>query len=369
MDADLPTERRWPLTTPSSAPSSTDARRADDHVDYLVVDEFLRDLTGARALKSALELGVVDALAVGPCTLQELTNTTQGDALGARLLVDLLVAAGAVEEADGAISLTKRFAHALQYRDLLDTKLDFIGFVLLDFVDHFNALVTDPAKFMRQAQLFRLFDYQRSVESTPENYAWTRVWMKLTTALTKYEAGAALHHYDFGVHRRILDVGGNSGEFVLRLCRAHPELRATVLDLPVVCEFGQDHILPEPECERISFVPGNALTDPIPDGFDLISFKSMLHDWPDIDAIRFLERAAESLEPGGTLLIFERAPLDFASGSPPLSLLPILLFARSYRGPSLYEEKLEAMGFADIEVQDVELETPFFLLTARKPAC
>ena len=191
--------------------------------------------------------------------------------------------------------------------------------------------------------------------------------MKLTTALTKYEAGAALHHYDFGTHRRMLDIGGNSGEFVLRLCKGHPELRAAVMDLPVVCEFGQDHILPEPERDRISFVPGNALTDPIPGGFDLISFKSMLHDWPEIDAVRFVDRAAEALEPGGTLLIFERGPLDFAAGSPPLSLLPILLFARSFRGPSLYEEELEALGFADIEVRDVELETCFFLLTARKP--
>ena len=77
--------------------------------------------------------------------------------------------------------------------------------------------------------------------------------------------------------------------------------------------------------------------------------------------------AAEALEPGGTLLIFERAPLDFSDGPPPLSLLPILLFARSYRSPSVYEQQLESLGFEDIEVRDMQLETPFFLLTAKKP--
>ncbi len=353
-------------STPTTPRPSVGA--AHETLNYLVVDEFLRDMAGARALKSALELGVIEALEAGPRTLEELAGTTGGDMAGAQLLVALLGAAGVVEGDDGTIALTERFSEALQYRDLLDTKLDFIGFVLLDFVDHFNALVTDAAEFMRKAQLFRLFDYQRSVESTPESYAWTKVWVRLTTALTRYEAGACLQQYDFGGHRRMLDIGGNSGEFVLRLCKAHPELRGTIMDLPVVCEVGQDHILPEPERDRISFVAGSALDDPIPGGFDLISFKSMLHDWPEIDAVRLIDRAAEALEPGGTLLIFERGPLDFDAGSPPLSLLPILLFARSYRTPSLYQEELTTLGFVDIEVQDVELETSFFLLTARKPA-
>ena len=348
--------------------STTSPVDADTHLDYLVVDEFLRSLIGARALKSALELGLIDELEGQPGTLRDLVKRVQGDEPGLRLLIDLLAAEGIVEEPDGKIALTPRFAHALQYRELLDRKLDFIGFVLLDFVDHFNSLIMNPAKFMQDSQVFRLFDYQRSVEPSKENYAWTKVWVRLTTVLTRYEAGACLHLHDFGQYRRMLDIGGNSGEFVLRACRAHPKLRATVMDLPLVCEFGQDHILPEPERDRISFISGSALEEPIPDGFDLIAFKSMLHDWPENKARRFIDRAAEALEPGGTLLIFERAPLDFSGGPPTLSLLPILMFARFYRPASLYEEQLAALGLDDIVVQEVQLETPFFLVTATKPS-
>lgn len=353
-------------STPATDRSNLDA--SGTATDYLIVDEFLRNLVGARALKSALGFGLIDALAEAPRDVAAIATIIGGDQPGAHLLVDLLAAEGVVEHEEGdTVALSPRFRGALAYRDLLDTKLDFIGFVLLDFIDRFDELVTDVSKFMAGAQLFRLFDYRRSQSRSPDNYAWTKVWMRLTTALTRYEADACLARYDFGAHRRMLDIGGNSGEFALRACKAHPELRAVIMDLPIVCEFGQDHVLAEPERERVSFVAGSALSDPLPDGCDLIAFKSMLHDWPDIDALRFLDRAAAALEPGGTLLIFERGPLDFADGPPPVSLLPILLFARSYRGPTLYREKLEDHGFEDIEVQSFRLDSPFFVLTARKP--
>ena len=93
----------------------------------------------------------------------------------------------------------------------------------------------------------------------------------------------------------------------------------------------------------------------------------MLHAWPDAEAASFVERAAEALEPGGTLLIFERAPLEFKDGDLPLVALPMLMFARSFRTPMLYQETLESLGFEDIETQIIELDTPFFILTATKP--
>ena len=335
--------------------------------DYLVVDDFLRDLVGTRGLKTALDRGVVDALDDAPKSIAELANHLHGDQSGARLLIGILTASGVVEETEDSVMLTSRFKHALQYRDLLETKLDFAGFVLLDFIDRFDHLVTDSARFQHEAQLFRLFDYQKAKNPTAQSYAWTKVWMRLTTSLTRYEAKGALNLYDFGKHRHLLDIGGNSGEFVLRICKAHQNLLATVMDLPVVCEFGQDHILSEPERERIRFLAGSALIDPIPQVYDLICFKSMLHDWPEGEVGMFLQRAAEALVPGGTLLIYERGPLEFTNSSLSIGQLPILLFSRWYRTEKLYWEQLEGLGFKGITVRHLQLDSPFFLLTAHKP--
>jgi ubiquinone/menaquinone biosynthesis C-methylase UbiE len=190
--------------------------------------------------------------------------------------------------------------------------------------------------------------------------------MRITTAFTKYEAAVCMKHHDFSRYERHLDIGGNSGEFALRLCKQHPRLVSTVVDLPLVCETGAKHVSVEPEAHRIDFVKSAGTQDATPQGFDLVTFKSMLHDWPDPEMQQFLEKAHHSLVPGGTLLIFERAQMEVGDAQVPYAVIPFMLFFRSYRAPEAYAERLARLGFRDIEVQVIELEMPFILITATK---
>lgn len=346
---------------------SANEHGASDDLEFLCVDDFIRSLVGARALKTAFELGLIDYLLERrPGSVEAMEKALGIDRPGSQLLLNLLAANEVVHQRDGEIGLHERFLAALRYRDLLETKLDFAGFTLNDFADLFTALIRDPRGFVGQARLFELFDYRRCLQSTMENYERTKGWMRVTSTLTRYEARACMRLHDFSRYRRMLDIGGNSGEFVLQLCRRHSELRGTVLDLPLVCEIGMEHVLPEPEHPRITFVKADVRTDPLPSGYDLIAFKSMLHDWPEEDANRFITKASRALDPGGTLLIFERAPIHGRREVPPFSMLPALLFFRSYRPPSVYAKALEALGFRDVECREIELDTPFFLVTARK---
>jgi len=335
-------------------------------LDFLVVDDFLRTVVDARALKTAFELGLIDRLIEHRSGSAEALGRALGvDARGMSLLLGLLAANRVVTQHKGDVRLHERFVSALRYRDLLEIKLDYAGFTINDFADLFTALVRDPAGFTDKARLYQLFDYRRGLEPTIENYERTRGWMRVTSTLTRYEARACLQLHDFSGYRRMLDVGGNSGEFALQLCRRYPQLQATVFDLPLVCEIGMEHLLPEPERTRIGFVKGDLRTDPLPGGYDLVTFKSMLHDWPEAQALGFLTRAAKSLAPGGTLLIFERAPLDVGESTPPFSMLPNLLFFRAYRSASVYAKHLEGLGFRRIEQREILLDMPFFTVAAR----
>jgi SAM-dependent methyltransferase len=336
--------------------------------EFLIVDEFLRTLVDARALKTAFELGLIDRLAEqGSGSVSALGRILGTDRQGLRFLLDLLTAAGVVQEVRGDVRLTRRFQTALRYRDLLETKLDYAGATLSDFADLFTTLIRDGRGFMGEARLFELFDYRRALEYTIENYARTRAWMRITSTLTRYEAGPCLDRFDASPHRRMLDVGGNSGEFSVQFCRRHAALQATVFDLPLVCEIGLDHVLIEPEHTRISFLKGDLRADALPPGHDLISFKSMLHDWPAQDARMFIDKAARALLPGGTLLIFERAALQVAHATPQMSMLPNLLFFRSYRPAEDYLDQLTALGMQDVRAETIELDSTFHLITARKP--
>jgi hypothetical protein len=283
------------------------------------------------------------------------------DAGGAALLLGALRASG-VLAAQGEPRLSDGFRHALRYRELLEAKLAMLAVVGADFLELFTPLVADPARFQRCARLFELFAYDRALEPTPENLAHVSRWVRFTTALTREEAPALLDATDLSGCRRLLDVGGNSGEFAVQACRRHPGLRATVLDLPVVCLLGERHVAGLPEAPRIGFQRSCGTSSAFPPGHDAIVFKSMLHDWPDAQALGFLRRAREALAPGGRVWILERAapvPDRFD-----WSALPVMLFARSYRVAEDYRRMLDAAGLACARVSRVELDLPFHVIEA-----
>ncbi|MES2533124.1 MAG: methyltransferase [Pseudomonadota bacterium] len=342
----------------------------DEARAYLCVDAFMVDMAGATALSTAFETGVVDHLAQHASgSMDHLRDALKLDARGLQFLLGLLRANGVIDTGTDALALTPAFRAALVFRDVLEAKLYFAKQVAPDLVQLLTALLMAPARFAEHARIFKLFAYQHAMVSTPDNLERTARWMRLTTALTRYEAGAFVAAHDVSRYRRMLDVGGNSGEFALQLCRANPALEATVYDLPVVCDIGAAHVAAQPEGHRVRFVRRDRAQPALPAGHDLVTFKSMLHDWPDAEMADFLRRAHDALAPGGTLLIFERRqlPVDNDALSLPYGQVPLMLFFRSYRTPQAYRAQLSALGFQSITVAEVLLDMPFLLITATRP--
>lgn len=331
------------------------------------MDDFIGDLFHARALATAFETGLINTLIQNKSvSYASLTEHGSDNGRGMRLLLGLLVKNRAVDYRDGMVTLTEEFTYALKFRDLLELKSSLANFAAHDFLDHFSDLVLRPDQFFHKAKFVRLFSYDRCFSRSKENYEATRRWMRITTTLTKYESQACIKYFDFGRHQKMMDIGGNSGEFALQICRKYSTIQAAIFDLPLVCEIGQRHIQHEPIADRITFLKGNALTDALPGGFDLITFKSMLHDWPEKEAVQFLKSAGQSLEPGGTLLIFERGPIEDDEIELSYAMIPILLFFHSFRSPTFYEKQLSDLDFQDITVTRIFLDTPFFIVTAKK---
>jgi SAM-dependent methyltransferase len=327
--------------------------------DFVRVDAFLADAISTRALATAFELGIIDRL-VASDAAQALPGRV--DAAGAALLLGALRASGVL--APGAdLRLSAAFCEALRYRDLLEAKLAMLDLVGPDFLELFTALIVDPARFQRSARLFELFSYDRAHEPTPENLAHVSRWVRFTSALTRYEAPVLLDAADLSACQHLLDVGGNSGEFAAQACDRHPALRATVLDLPVVCHLGERHVARLPASARIDFVRAGESDTPFPGVPDAIVFKSMLHDWPDAQALGFLRRARAALAPGGRLWILERAaPVE--EGAFEWGALPVTLFFRSYRRAGDYRALLDAAGFGTMCFSQVELDMPFHVIEA-----
>lgn len=335
--------------------------------DFLIIEPFLHDAIQARTLQAAFELGIIDALeSSANVPVSQLLRGRSCDAAGGKFLLQVLARSGVAQYDGASAQLTETFRSALRYRDLLLTKLQFSELVAADFFNRMPQLLSSSEEFMETSKLFELFDYGRCFEITPQNCLQAARWMKLTTTLTRYEAPVCVEHFDFSVHQKMLDLGGNSGEFAIQVCRRIPSLQAYVADLPVVCHVGTRHVAEQQMSDQIQFHPLNFTQDPIPDGHDLITCKSVLHDWPDEYATHIIGSVFNALPMGGRFLIFERQQWDFQTEPTPYGSLPVMLFFRSYRKPEFYVSSLEAAGFRGVAVQTICLDLPFMLISATK---
>lgn len=185
---------------------------------------------------------------------------------------------------------------------------------------------------------------------------------------------ALIAEFDLEGYRRMLEVGGNTGAFSLALLRRFPELKATVLDLPVVCRLGEDYVRGRPGAERLRFFAGDARRDPWPlvagRAADLIVFKSVLHDWPETETGVMSDKDKGDLTPGGRVIICERGPLEdeiYAvdrDAEIPFSMASNLVFSPFYRPAAFYVEALRKRGFGNLNVRQAKVEMTFNVVSA-----
>src|SRR5262249_2153677 len=125
--------------------------------------------------------------------------------------------------------------------------------------------------------------------------------------------------------RRLLDVGGGTGAFSITLCRRDRELTATILDFPNVRPVAERYVQERGLGARISFLPGNALGVPWPDGQDVVLMSYLVSVVAEKGVGQLLDRASRALAPGGQLLLHDFMVDDDGSG--PISAALWLLSA------------------------------------------
>ncbi|GGM73422.1 methyltransferase [Lentzea pudingi] len=103
---------------------------------------------------------------------------------------------------------------------------------------------------------------------------------------------------DFGGVSTIADVGGGTGTLAATVLRAHPSLRAMVIDLPDVVK----RVAAEDVEERCELVGADFFAE-VPSGAELYVLCRVLADWSDRDALRLLENCRAAMDAGHRLLV------------------------------------------------------------------
>ena len=109
--------------------------------------------------------------------------------------------------------------------------------------------------------------------------------------------------------RDMLDVGGGHGAIACAFCRRHPELRATVLDLPEAIAAAAPLLASEGLGERVVHRAADARSAVLGDScWDIVYVGQLTHHLGEAENRRLFLRAARSLRPGGVLVICDAVP-------------------------------------------------------------
>lgn len=156
-------------------------------------------------------------------------------------------------------------------------------------------------------------------------------------------------------HTALLDVGGGSGAIPIEVCRAHPKLRATVYDLPFVCDIASAKIQDTGLSDRIGTAPGDFLTDDeLPSGHDVIVMSSILHDWNETTGRALLGKCFAALPSRGAIIVCELLLNAERTGPPEAALMGMNMLIETIGGKnhseSEYATWLADSGFGRVDI-------------------
>ena len=110
-----------------------------------------------------------------------------------------------------------------------------------------------------------------------------------------------MRQVDLSVRKRVMDIGGGSGAYCIAAAKAHAEIRAVVLDLPVVCEVAREFIAQNGYSDRIEALPCDFTRDPFPLDCDVAIMASNLPIYSREMIASVVRKAHDALLPGGQM--------------------------------------------------------------------
>jgi SAM-dependent methyltransferase len=299
-------------------------------------------LVAARALSTAVMLGVFEALHESPASAAGLADRLSLDPLGAETLLTTLQALGYVE-ADGDAFRNA----AVSERQLVSSSPESIAtFVGAQADLHWETLAILP-EAVRDGKAYAMHEERH--DETDRWRAYIRGLFEISRP--EHEANAALVPVEDP--RRLVDVAGGHGAFSMAMCRRHPGLEATVLDLPPSVAVGREIIEEQGFSDRVSFQEGDVFEVGLGEDVDVVSAFNLIHHLP-VERDRELCRMARAaLRPGGCFVIGDSArPEPGEEVSEHGAISSLLFYAWSHSRnftPSEIRGWMREAGFAEVE--------------------
>lgn len=249
----------------------------------------------ARVLQVGVAVGLFERLARGgPARGDDLARDLDLQPAGTRLLCECLAAMGHLRVSrDGRYRLSRRS------RPWLDpasprSVTQFIAHTATywPWWEQLEALVRDGTHVELHG-------------AGPQDPSWER-YIRGQYELARFSAPEVAKALELPPGARsVLDVAGAHGFFAAALCDRHPQLRATVVDLPGSSAVGRAIMAETGHDDRVTHVDGSAFEVPLGGPHDAALVFNLVHHLDPASTVTLLRRVHAALAPGGTLAVLD----------------------------------------------------------------
>jgi hypothetical protein len=258
------------------------------------IGEALFAMPVSRALQVAQTTGILPALAEDPRDPAELAEHLGLQPTPTRLVLDVIASLGHLRlRPDGRYEMTSRA------RRWLDPGSDrYVGDFLTDTANYWE-WYQGLEDLLREGRHIEL--HERSADD-PYWRSYIRGQYEIAR-LSSAEVAKAVP-LARGAHS-ILDVAGAHGEFSMALCRRHPNLRATVVDLPGSARVGREIVAEAGMAERIRHLEGDMFEVEFDAHHDGALCFNIVHHLTPERATALFERIRSALRVGAPLCVLD----------------------------------------------------------------
>lgn len=316
--------------------------------------QILSGYMASQQLFVANEIGIFEALADGPATLNELAERTGTPPYSTAVVADGVAALGLLER-DGE-----------RYQNTPETFTFLSGCTPAD--------LRPLLRLNREIQYPDLVHYADAIQADqPLDREFTeeeqRLYSEGIAAVSGGAAQALAASYEFDEHRRVLDLGGGLGTFLSAALRQHDQLEGTLFDRAGVVELARERLDGAPLAERARFTAGDFFADPLPAGHDAIILANIVHNFRPGPNTRLLRHVREHAASDARLLLVDFWTDPTHTEPPFLAILASMLYL--YSGGKAYsagevEELLEESGWRPVDHRP--LAGPMSLIVAETAA-
>lgn len=273
--------------------------------------------TPARALSSAVELGLFTQIADGKTSLAALQRGTRASRRGLAMLLNVLVAVGLVTRKGTEENARYHLAPDAD-TFLVEGRSGYLG----DFIRlHLGEL---NRNWEHLSECIRTGEPVVAIDRPEHGIA---VWEKLVDPLFAVNYAAArrladeIDHIYAGEPLRLLDVAAGSGVWGIAAAEKSPATHVVAFDLPETLPHTRRNALKHQVAERFEFSPGDIRAEDFGTReFDVAVLGHICHSEGAEHTRHLLAKVARALKPGGLIAIAEFLPDDDRAG-PPLPLL------------------------------------------------